>query len=282
MDVQDADDTSKTSALIDSLLNGTISAYDFKKEITRTKKTIPKIGTKRKFCTKILSLFRRFWKSESVYSKPILLFRDSLPKFSLSLRSKFTEAFRFFFFDIEPSNDNELVQFTVHDDFWYNIRLLHDDYYTREMTLNDIVNFFETHLVSIEYVQIIFSLPPLPQEGFSESKLPIEKFRDLVRVSAGAEILSLEERDSVNFIYNTTIQPKEYSLSDTISRMTILILRASGEIFKIIPFSPSFSREDKGDDEGGPGAPIPKISGDPPDTPATLNRKLKDSSDRSN
>jgi len=90
-----------------------------------------------------------------------------------------------------------------------------------------------------ECVHLIFSLPPLPQDGFGMSKLPTEIFKQLVRDSAGADILSLKEKDSFNFVYEATIQPKEFSLNDTISRLTILILRASGEIFKIAPYMPS-------------------------------------------
>ena len=90
-----------------------------------------------------------------------------------------------------------------------------------------------------EYVHLIFSLPPLPTSGFGMSKLPTEIFKKLVRDSAGAEILSLKEKDSFNFIYEATVQPKQFSLNDTISRLTVLILRASGEIFKIAPYMPS-------------------------------------------
>jgi len=151
-----------------------------------------------------------------------------------------------------------------------------------------------------ECVNLIFSLPPSPSSVFGMSGLPPDVFKQIVRDSAGAEIVSLTEKDSANFIYEATIRPKQFSLNDTISRLTVLILRASGEIFKIVPYMPSLKesflafleynrqkteglseRDFFGDDEGGePGAPLPKISGDPPDSPATLNRKLKKSSNK--
>ncbi len=90
-----------------------------------------------------------------------------------------------------------------------------------------------------EYVHLIFSLPPLPTDGFRMSQLPTDIFRKLVRDSAGAEITSLKENDGLNFVYEATIKPIEYSLNETISRITVLILRASGEIYKIAPYMPS-------------------------------------------
>ena len=91
-----------------------------------------------------------------------------------------------------------------------------------------------------EYIHLIFSLPPLPiNSSFGMSKLPTEVFKKLVKDSAGADILSLKEKDSFNFVYEATVQPKQFSLNDTISRITVLILRASGEIFKIAPYMPS-------------------------------------------
>jgi len=142
-----------------------------------------------------------------------------------------------------------------------------------------------------EYILFIFSLPPLPSNGFGMSKLPDKIFKKLVKDSAGADILSLREKDSVNFVYEAIVQPKQFSLSETISRITVLILRASGEIFKIAPYTPSLKEsflaflenrknEDRRDDEGEAATPISKISGDPPDSPATLNRKLKKSSNK--
>lgn len=90
-----------------------------------------------------------------------------------------------------------------------------------------------------EYIHLIFSLPPLPTDGFKMSQLPTEIFKKLVRNSAGAEVTSLKEKDGLNFVYEVTIQPIEYSLNETISRITVLILRASGEIYKIAPYMPS-------------------------------------------
>ncbi|MCE7741134.1 MAG: ABC transporter ATP-binding protein [Candidatus Heimdallarchaeota archaeon] len=90
-----------------------------------------------------------------------------------------------------------------------------------------------------EYVHLIFSLPPLPTDGFGMSKLPTEVFKKLVKDSAGADILSLKEKDSFNFVYEATVQPRQFPLNETISRITVLILRASGEIFKIAPSMPS-------------------------------------------
>ena len=90
-----------------------------------------------------------------------------------------------------------------------------------------------------EYVHLIFSLPPLPTDRFRMSQLPTEIFKQLVRDSAGAEITSLQEKDGLNFIYEASIRPVDYTLNETISRITVLILRASGEIYKIAPYLPS-------------------------------------------
>ncbi len=90
-----------------------------------------------------------------------------------------------------------------------------------------------------EYVHLMFSLPPLPSDGFGMSKLPTEIFKKLVKDQAGADILSLKVKDSFNFVFEATIQPITYPLNETISRITVLILRASGEIFKIAPYMPS-------------------------------------------
>ena len=90
-----------------------------------------------------------------------------------------------------------------------------------------------------EYIHLIFSIPPLPSDSLRLSQLPTDIFKKLVRDSAGAEILSLKEKDSFNFIYEATVRPSSFTLNETISRLTILILRASGEIYKIAPHMPS-------------------------------------------
>jgi len=90
-----------------------------------------------------------------------------------------------------------------------------------------------------QYVHIIFSLPPLPSESLRISKLPTEIFTKLINDSAGADIISLEPQDNHNFIYEAKIKPMSYTLNETISRITVLILRAKGEIFQIVPHVPS-------------------------------------------
>lgn len=90
-----------------------------------------------------------------------------------------------------------------------------------------------------QYVHIIFSLPPLPTDGLRVSKLPIEIFTNMINKSAGAEIISINPQDNHNFIYEAKIKPIEFSLNETISRITVLILRAQGEIFQIVPHIPS-------------------------------------------
>ncbi|MBY9000998.1 MAG: ABC transporter ATP-binding protein [Candidatus Heimdallarchaeota archaeon] len=90
-----------------------------------------------------------------------------------------------------------------------------------------------------QYVHIIFSLPPLPSDGLRISKLPTEIFSKMINDSAGAEIISLDPHDSHNFIYEAKIKPISYAFNETISRITVLILRARGEIFQIVPHMPS-------------------------------------------
>jgi ABC-2 type transport system ATP-binding protein len=90
-----------------------------------------------------------------------------------------------------------------------------------------------------QYVHIIFSLPPLPSESLHISKMPTEIFAKMISDSAGAEIISLEQQDNHNFIYEAKIKPISYTFNETISRITVLILRAKGEIFQIVPHMPS-------------------------------------------
>ena len=79
------------------------------------------------------------------------------------------------------------------------------------------------------YIHLVFSLPSFHYKSFE----------DLIQYSAGAEILFFMEKDVDNFVFETKIRPTKYPLSETISRLTVLILRAGGEIFQIAPHMPS-------------------------------------------
>ncbi len=79
------------------------------------------------------------------------------------------------------------------------------------------------------YVRVIFNL----------ADFHYKSFEDLIRYSAGAEISFFREEDRENFVYEAKIKPSKFSLNETISRITILILRAGGEIYQIAPHIPS-------------------------------------------
>ena len=79
------------------------------------------------------------------------------------------------------------------------------------------------------YVRVIFSL----------SDFHYKSFEDLIYYSAGAEILFFREEDKDSFVYEAKIRPSKFPLNETISRITILILRAGGEIYQIAPHMPS-------------------------------------------
>jgi ABC-2 type transport system ATP-binding protein len=79
------------------------------------------------------------------------------------------------------------------------------------------------------YVHLIFNLPSFHYKSFE----------DLIRFSAGAEILFFLEKDIDNFVYEAKIRPTKFTLNETISRLTVLILRAGGEIYQVAPNMPS-------------------------------------------
>ncbi|MCG3220173.1 MAG: ABC transporter ATP-binding protein [Candidatus Heimdallarchaeota archaeon] len=83
--------------------------------------------------------------------------------------------------------------------------------------------------VAQHYVHLVFSLPSFHYKSFE----------DLIHISAGAEILFFMEKDLDNFIFEVKIRPIKFTLNETISRLTVLILRAGGEIFQVAPHMPS-------------------------------------------
>ncbi len=120
MNVQDCTDTSThISHQIDSLTRGEINPSDFGVKINQYSQTIAKN-----------------------------LFRDSLPKFNSSLRSKSTDIFIRYFFNDKTYEDNDLWKFVDYKDFWVQLKNFHDTIYSRTMTLNDVVKFFEGNLLS--------------------------------------------------------------------------------------------------------------------------------------
>ncbi|MHA1198899.1 MAG: hypothetical protein ACTSQF_06060 [Candidatus Heimdallarchaeaceae archaeon] len=120
MDVQDSTDTSySVSQLIDSLTTGEINPSDFGVKINQYSQTMTKN-----------------------------LFRDSLPKFNSSLRSKTTDVFIRYFFNNESYQDNDLWKFVDYKDFWVQLRNFHDSIYSRNMDFNEVIKFFEENLSS--------------------------------------------------------------------------------------------------------------------------------------
>ena len=118
MNVQDdTDASSHISQLIDSLLRGETNPSDFGIAINHFSKTMTRN-----------------------------LFRDSLPKFNSNLRSKSTDVFMRYFFNDAAYQDNDLWKFVDYKDFWVLLLNFHDTVYTRDMTLVDVLKFFEENL----------------------------------------------------------------------------------------------------------------------------------------
>ncbi len=111
------DASSYISQLIDSLLRGETNPSDFGIAINHFSKTMTRN-----------------------------LFRDSLPRFYSNLRSKSTTVFMRYFFNDAAYQDNDLWKFVDYKDFWVQLLNFHDTVYTRDMTLVDVLKFFEENL----------------------------------------------------------------------------------------------------------------------------------------
>ncbi|MHA1344876.1 MAG: hypothetical protein ACTSVO_08315 [Candidatus Heimdallarchaeaceae archaeon] len=107
----------KESTLISSLLDGAIEASDFRLLIGYFSKT-----------------------------KVTNLFRDSFPKFSSRVKSKITDTFNRCFFSNNEIDINEFWQFVDFRGFWPELRKFHNIIYSRDMTLSDVIKFFEQTL----------------------------------------------------------------------------------------------------------------------------------------
>ena len=107
------------SKLLQALLTGGIEASDFRLEINQFSQTMVKN-----------------------------LFRDSLPRFSSTLRDKFTNVFTKYFFNDRIIKLNDLWRFVGYKDFWIETRKLHDVVYSRNMSFNDIKKYFDRNLLS--------------------------------------------------------------------------------------------------------------------------------------
>ena len=107
------------SRLLQALLTGGIEASDFRLEINQFSQTMVRN-----------------------------LFRDSLPRFSSTLRDKFTDVFTKYFFNDRIIKLNDLWRFVSYKDFWVEARKLHDIAYSRNMGFNEIKKYFERNLLS--------------------------------------------------------------------------------------------------------------------------------------
>ena len=107
------------SKLLQALLTGGIEASDFRLEINQYSQTMVKN-----------------------------LFRDSLPRFSSTLRDKFANIFTKYFFNDRIIKLNDLWKFVGYKDFWIETRKLHDVVYSRNMSFNEIKRYFERNLLS--------------------------------------------------------------------------------------------------------------------------------------
>ena len=107
----------KESLLISSLLDGAVEVSDFRLSIGLFSKT-----------------------------KVINLFRDSFPKFSSGVKSKITDVFNRYFFNNNKVGENEFWRFVDFRNFWAELRIFHNIIYSRDMTLSDVIKFFEQTL----------------------------------------------------------------------------------------------------------------------------------------
>lgn len=107
----------KESILISSLLDGAIEVSDFRLSIGHFSKT-----------------------------KVTNLFRDSFPKFSSGVKTKIADVFTRYFFSNDKIDTNEFWRFVDFRDFWPELRKFHDVIYSRNMTLSDVIKFFEQTL----------------------------------------------------------------------------------------------------------------------------------------
>lgn len=107
----------KESSLISSLLDGAIEVSDFRLSIGHFSKT-----------------------------KVTNLFRDSFPKFSSGVKSKITDVFIRYFFSNTKIDANEFWRFVDFRNFWVELRNFHNFIYSRDMTLSDVIKFFEQTL----------------------------------------------------------------------------------------------------------------------------------------
>jgi len=120
MNVQRAYDTSTEALrLLKSLFNGEIDIADFRFEINEYSQTMAKN-----------------------------LFRDSFPRFNQNLRDKFTNIFLRYCYNEKNVQVNEFWKFTNYKDFWIEMKNFHDYIYSRRMNLSEVVQFFETNLLT--------------------------------------------------------------------------------------------------------------------------------------
>ncbi|MHA1667048.1 MAG: ABC transporter ATP-binding protein [Candidatus Heimdallarchaeaceae archaeon] len=81
-----------------------------------------------------------------------------------------------------------------------------------------------------QYIHLVFSIPDFHYRSFE----------NLIQFSAGGRILFFNTTEPKSeSIFEAKIKPEKFSLNETISRVTVLVLRAGGEIYKIAPHIPS-------------------------------------------
>ncbi|MBA7552623.1 Vitamin B12 import ATP-binding protein BtuD [subsurface metagenome] len=75
--------------------------------------------------------------------------------------------------------------------------------------------------------------------SFSVSNFHLPSFKYSIRESVGAELSLIEKRANLRGAFEARIEPKEFSLNESIARLTILIVHMKGQIYSIAPHSPS-------------------------------------------
>lgn len=106
-----------------------------------------------------------------------------------------------------------------------------------------------SRLILIDNGQIIQDCPPLKFKEsaaqhyihlmFSVPDFHYKTFEDIIKYQAGSDIIFFQEKDLESSVFEAKIKPSKFQLKETISRITVLILRAGGEIYQIAPHIPS-------------------------------------------
>lgn len=140
----------KTKSLIKLLLTGNINVSDFRLEVTKYSAT-----------------------------KTINLFRDSLSHFTSDFRCKTADIFAKYFFNKHSINITKLWKYVDYKDFWVELKIFHDIFYTKSMTLNQTLKHFEKRLVKLSSERFLTYIEQKLLESLEKD--PLTSYRKISR-----------------------------------------------------------------------------------------------------